>query len=472
MKKQLFAIYFLSSFIGVSTMVFCQGVDNQWFVWKRTSPCRDSRQDWYAVAKTFPGFGFEIGPTDGPISTFLSAMSIADSRKLGPDFRNYCCLFDVYRNISTGAFSVIKQSSFQTPGTGLVLFRTGLCCEAAFALAGFPPGNDCRNLRLSTGAIVSIQPNGTFNTIVPPSRDPNMPNIANTACFPGSFATFNPQTNRIECFCNAGLVWNERRDACVEPREVAVNTNCSSYPGTSAAWNSQTQRMECFCNQGLVWNSNRTACIDKNELVRNADCSAYPGSYAAWNEQNQRVECWCPQGKMWNSTNTACIDQTPAVNCWPGSYAAFNPQTNRTECFCNQGLVWNSTNTACIQPVQDPNDRHIAEIIVTQQNVMISVWDHACEDGDIITLLINGRVYLSNHRLTNTKKEFNVTLNTGNNFLEIVAVDSGTECPANPDKTNTRNSAAIHITNAIQGGDQSWELSMGARTGANFVVRQ
>jgi len=488
-----------------------------WFVWKLTSPCRDSRQDWFAVAKTFPGFGFDASSFDGPL-TFTAAMASADAFKMGADFRNYCCPWNVYRNNQTGAFSVGKQS-FVSPGPNLELFRGGICCEEAFALAGFAIGNDCRNLRLSTGAIVSIQSNGTFATVASPTAGINpiiQATLANTKCWPGSYAAWNQQTQKVECYCNTGYVWNSAKNACVDPQELTKNADCSGYkgsyaawnaqnnrvecwcpqgtkwndsktacisdaewaiantkcwPGSYAAWNAQAQRIECYCNTGLVWNSARNACIDPQELVKNANCSGYPGSYAAWNVQTNRVECWCPPGKTWNETKTACIDNASQVNCWPGSYAAFNPQTNRTECFCNPGLVWNSTNTACVQP-QTPGDKHIVDIVVTQQNVTISVWDHGCEDGDIINLLINGQVYLSNHTLTNTKKEFNVTLSSGKNYLEIVAVDSGTDCPPQQDRTKTRNSAAIHITNAISGGDQSWELGMGARTGANFTVRQ
>ena len=282
-------------------------------------------------------------------------------------------------------------------------------------------------------------------------------------------------------FGTAGLGWQiVKGDLCCEEAEALsgivgacsgsnqqVNTQC--WPGSYAAINPQTGKTECYCNPGLVWNSTKTACITPD--VRNVDCSGYPGSYAVWSDQNKRYECWCPEGKTWNSTRTACVDVVSQVSCWPGSYAAVNPQTGKTECYCNPGLVWNSTKTACVQPSPNPNDIGITEIVVTQQNVTISVWDHGCEDGDIINLLINGQVYLSNHILTNAKKNFNVTLNTGNNYLEIVAVDSGTDCPPNSDKTKTRNSAAIHITNAVQGGDQSWELTMGASTRANFVVR-
>ena len=107
------------------------------------------------------------------------------------------------------------------------------------------------------------------------------------------------------------LVFNSAKSTVPSCKELFVKalkeaTQC--YPGSYPAWNPQTQRTECFCETGLVWNSTRTACVDPQELVKNTDCSKYPGSYAAWNAQNQRVECWCPTGKKWNSTMTACID--------------------------------------------------------------------------------------------------------------------------------------------------------------------
>ena len=256
--------------------------------------------------------------------------------------------------------------------------------------------------------------------------------------------------------------------------------------------------------------------MNPQDLVNSADCSGYPGSYAAWNEVNKRVECWCPQGKKWNDSNSACVDDASSVQCWPGSYAAIDPLTNAVKCYCNSGLVWNSTNTACVQPTNQTPDcnshfpgseavfnqqtqqyechcpqgmqwnstktacessgpsqpeQHITEIVVTQQTVTISVWDHGCQDGDIINLSINGQNYLTGHTLTNAKKAFQVTLPTGTNRLEILAVDSGTDCPPKADKSQTLNSAAIHISHATKGGSQSWTLKMGARTSANFIVQ-
>ena len=353
------------------------GQQGEWKVWVKTTPC-SGRNDWISVAKNNPtgGENFfylanQIFPgttctTEG--CTFTIATAVAATLRTSSEFFKYCCHdYSVWKNSQTGKMTIVV-GKFGTAGFGWDPVKGELCCEEAEALAGIP------------GACSGTTQN-------------NQPSVQNTKCWPGSYAAWNAQTQRVECYCKTGLVWNSTRTACVDPQELVRNADCSVYPGSYAAWNAQTQtvecwcppgkkwndtktacitdavttntqcwpgsyavwnaqtqRTECFCNAGLVWNSTRTACVNPQELVRNTNCSVYPGSYAAWNAQNQRVECWCPPGKIWNDTKTACIDNVAQVSCWPGSYAAFNPQTNRTECFCNPGLVWNSTKTACIEP--------------------------------------------------------------------------------------------------------------------------
>ena len=350
--------------------------------------------------------------------------------------------------------------------------------------------------------------NATNTACVDPQ---DLVNSADCSAFPGSYAAWNEVNQRVECWCPKGKKWNDSNSACVDDL-----TTVQCWPGSYAVKDPLTNAVQCYCNAGLVWNATNTACVNPQDLVNSADCSGYPGSYAAWNEVNKRVECWCPQGKKWNDSNSACVDDASSVQCWPGSYAAIDPLTNAVKCYCNSGLVWNSTNTACIQPTNQTPDcnshfpgseavfnqqtqqyechcpqgmqwnstktacessgpsqpeQHITEIVVTQQTVTISVWDHGCQDGDIINLSINGQNYLTGHTLTNAKKAFQVTLPTGTNRLEILAVDSGTDCPPKADKSQTLNSAAIHISHATKGGSQSWTLKMGARTSANFIVQ-
>ena len=287
---------------------------------------------------------------------------MAEALRPSDQFFKYCCRdYSVWEYSQTKQRSVI-QGKFATGGYGWVFVKGELCCEEAEALAGIP------------GACSS-----------------KLQNQQNVKCWPGSYAAWNDQANKWECFCKTGLVWNSTKTACVDPQELVKTADCSVYAGSYAAWNEQTQKVECwcpkgkkwndtktaciddpsqvtcwpgsyaalnpqtnhvecYCNPGLVWNSTKTACVDPQELVKNTDCSAYPGSYAAWNASTQKVECWCPEGKKWNDTKTACIDDVAQVKCWPGSHAALNPQTQKTECDCNPGLVWNSTKTACVDP--------------------------------------------------------------------------------------------------------------------------
>jgi hypothetical protein len=161
-----------------------------WRVWEKISPCQDTRQDWFTVAQTYPGESVSTNAwqyAEGPFFDFAAAMAAADTRKMAPTiptFKNRCCndwaVFKKFeeirdaRGIRTGfykeSFSVGRQSPNQPPQPiflsegRLELVQGGLCCEEAFNMAGMPVGQirDCRNLQLSTGATVTLQPNGTF----------------------------------------------------------------------------------------------------------------------------------------------------------------------------------------------------------------------------------------------------------------------------------------------------------------------
>ncbi len=377
MKKICFAFMLMMGILSCMLLPEVTSAQTgEWKVWVKVSPC-SGRFDWITVAKENPTAGGNFyylanfifpGTTCTNFGcTFAEATAVANTLRPSSEFFKYCCRdYSVWENSSTGARSVVV-GKFGTAGYGWRIVKGDLCCEEAETLAGVP------------GACSSAN---NYN-----QQDA----VKNTNCWPGSYAAWNTEAKRVECYCKPGLVWNSTRTACVDPKELAKEADCSMYAGSYAAWNeqaqrvecycptgkkwndtktaciddpaqvncypgsyaafnSQTNRVECFCNQGLVWNSTKTACVDPQELVRAADCSGYPGSYAVWNAQTQRVECNCPTGKTWNSTRTACVDVASQVNCYPGSYAAYNSQTQRTECFCNPGLVWNSTKTACVDP--------------------------------------------------------------------------------------------------------------------------
>ncbi len=118
----------------------------------------------------------------------------------------------------------------------------------------------------------------------------------------------------------------------------------------------------------------------------------------------------------------------------------------------------------------NPNIKKLTDIVVKQQQVTIKVWDHGCEDGDVISLLLNGQTIFRNLRISKKGNSANVYLPLGQNRLRVIAVDSGTDCPPKSNKAQTVNSAAISISNASKGGRQSWSLRQGDVSDANIVV--
>jgi len=132
----------------------------------------------------------------------------------------------------------------------------------------------------------------------------------------------------------------------------------------------------------------------------------------------------------------------------------------------------NNSNNPPTSTTDKSDEKHIKDIEVKKQNVTITIWDYGCEDGDKITLKINGKAYLSNYTITNAKKTIQVPLFWGNNTIEIIADDSGTDCPPGArDKSETINSAAISVSDAISGGNQSWSLKQGSSSKANVIVK-
>jgi hypothetical protein len=338
-------------------------------VWVKTNPC-SGRYDWISVGKENPGGGglnyYSLANTIFPGAgcttygcTFTEATAVANSLRPSPEFLKYCCRdYSVWENPATKERTVVLGKFGTAPGWLFV--RGELCCEEAEALAGKPgvcSGDPniqqlVKNTKCWPGSYAAWNaqaqrvecyclPGKVWNS----TRTACVDDVTQIKCWPGSYAAVNPQTGKTECYCNPGLVWNSTKTACIQP---ATQVNC--WPGSYAAVNPQTGQTECYCNPGLVWNSTKTACIQPTTQV-----NCWPGSYAAVNPQTGKTECYCNPGLVWNSTKTACIQPTTQVTCWPGSYAAVNPQTGKTECYCNPGLVWNSTKTACIQPTAQVN---------------------------------------------------------------------------------------------------------------------
>lgn len=66
---------------------------------------------------------------------------------------------------------------------------------------------------------------------------------------------------------------------------------------------------------------------------------------------------------------------------------------------------------------------------VQSPNIRIKVWDNGIVDGDVVTLFLNGKQLLENHRVKKTKYGMNVKLNDAINFLILHAEDLGDITP-------------------------------------------
>lgn len=66
-------------------------------------------------------------------------------------------------------------------------------------------------------------------------------------------------------------------------------------------------------------------------------------------------------------------------------------------------------------------------ISLPHRKVTIKVWDDKNEDGDTISIVVNGAVVLKEHLLTHRKKKIRVHLREGENVIKVIAHNEGTE---------------------------------------------
>ncbi len=88
----------------------------------------------------------------------------------------------------------------------------------------------------------------------------------------------------------------------------------------------------------------------------------------------------------------------------------------------------------------DPSTYKVVDTVsVTSSTISITLWDDGKEDGDIVSVWLNKKLVLDNYVLTNAKRSFSFTINTGSNELVLFAVNEGTVGP---------NTAALSINNS------------------------
>jgi hypothetical protein len=103
---------------------------------------------------------------------------------------------------------------------------------------------------------------------------------------------------------------------------------------------------------------------------------------------------------------------------------------------------------------------NLSNVTVSQNDITVTFWDHGKEDGDIINIYLNGKLFKGNVRLTNKKKKFQVKLNSGNNTFEVEAVNEGSIPP---------NTASVRISHVTLGrASQIYEKKSGKRASMNL----
>ena len=100
-------------------------------------------------------------------------------------------------------------------------------------------------------------------------------------------------------------------------------------------------------------------------------------------------------------------------------------------------------------------------VTVSNRNVTFSVWDHGnLVDGDIISLVINGRTVVSEHTLTRTKHTVSVSLNpNGYSYVMLYAHNEGTSPP---------NTAGVSIDDGS--GEQTFSLTADLETNGAYNI--
>ncbi len=67
----------------------------------------------------------------------------------------------------------------------------------------------------------------------------------------------------------------------------------------------------------------------------------------------------------------------------------------------------------------------LRDLEVRDSQVYLILWDNGAEDGDFVTVKVNGRVYANNFMLRNSANSIPVALNPGANLVEINGIRDG-----------------------------------------------
>ncbi len=81
------------------------------------------------------------------------------------------------------------------------------------------------------------------------------------------------------------------------------------------------------------------------------------------------------------------------------------------------------------QQVEGTNVRLVNKIVLTGDEVKVKMWDSGKEDGDVMSLYLNGQLWIKDFQLKNCPAEFSLQLPPGDSYLVMKSVSEGTLPP-------------------------------------------
>lgn len=95
----------------------------------------------------------------------------------------------------------------------------------------------------------------------------------------------------------------------------------------------------------------------------------------------------------------------------------------------------------------------LSDLVVNRQQSSIRLWDHGQQDGDLVTVTLNGTPIATSFSLTNAGTSFPVSYRPGRNVLVVRALNEGSISP---------NTASLGFANVVHGTPtQAYELDTG-----------
>ena len=103
----------------------------------------------------------------------------------------------------------------------------------------------------------------------------------------------------------------------------------------------------------------------------------------------------------------------------------------------------------------------LQDVTVDSRSLRLKIWDHGSEDGDVVSIYLNGNKVAGPGKITKKGAVVSLNLRSGSNELVVYAHNEGDTSP---------NTASIQLTNVVQGpSSQSYSLKKNEK-GRFFIV--